>query len=414
MHTRDNIWVSPYRGDNEALCSPYLDLVEVDGPRCMHLLDRDRASARAGEQERLPMANRAGDNPDCIALALCSGEYPLGLLYAQNKREGSRSTVTVQALRIHAELNSHGLAELLLFAALPVLAERFRPQVLEFVFDEREFGHGALARDAAVDRETLGAWRRIQSEIADQVFERWLDRPLRRRRLSGEEIGVVAGGSVALPKVLNPNLLGLPPGDTPRSFRDRHRGRRGFILASGPSLNDIDLSQLEGEVVLAVNRSIDAYPSATYGCCMAEHAFANFGATLRRARVLFSTQDRPFGIPMPTLGIQGFSRDVEKGVFTGRTVSLVALQLAVYMGLGPIHFLGLDLRNSGRQTHFFGRDPINDQHDDTEFPAMRAAFEEALPALAAEGIRVTHSSPVCELQAMPYVPWQELFTAGVR
>lgn len=39
----------------------------------------------------------------------------------------------------------------------------------------------------------------------------------------------------------------------------------------------------------------------------------------------------------------GFSEDIEQGIFDGRTVAYAALQVAVYLGFTELHFLGLDL-----------------------------------------------------------------------
>ena len=79
---------------------------------------------------------------------------------------------------------------------------------------------------------------------------------------------------------------------------------------------------------------------------------------LGRTRYLFTFEGRPWGIRLPLLGSEGFSWDLEQGIYSGYTVSYFALQLAVYMEFKEIFYLGLDLKHEGYKTHFFGNDSM--------------------------------------------------------
>jgi len=189
-------------------------------------------------------------------------------------------------------------------------------------------------------------------------------------------------------------------------FQGLHRGKRLFILASGPSLGELDLAPLGRRLVMGLNRSFLSYPDSHYHCVFDLRLFEEFGDALRRARYLFTLEDRPFGIPLCLLGGEGFSFDLQQGVYSGSTIAYFALQLAVYMGFRQIFYLGLDLRNRGDQTHFFGSDFHSLNHDHTEFPKMRRSLALAARLLEPRGIEIYNCSPDSTLECFPKVSYQ--------
>ncbi len=100
---------------------------------------------------------------------------------------------------------------------------------------------------------------------------------------------------------------------------------------------------------------------------------------------------------MTLLGSQGFSFDLEEGVYSGYTISYVALQLAVYMGFKEIVFLGLDLKHRDSDTHFFGQDFHSRRHEETEFPRMARMLSHGVRLLKEKKVTVYNCSPVCTL-----------------
>jgi hypothetical protein len=189
-------------------------------------------------------------------------------------------------------------------------------------------------------------------------------------------------------------------------FKGLHRDRRVFVLASGPSLAELDLSPLERRIVIGLNRSFLAFEGAHYHCVMDQRLFELFPAQLRGARYLFTVPDRPFGIPIPLLGSQGFSFDLEEGIYSGYTIAHFALQVAVYMGFSEIFFLGLDLCLAGPRTHFFGHDFRSENHETTEFPKMRRCLDHAAEVLRPTGVKVYNCSRTSTLHCFPTVSYE--------
>ena len=184
-------------------------------------------------------------------------------------------------------------------------------------------------------------------------------------------------------------------------FKGLHRERRVFVLASGPSLAGMDLGRLSRRIVIGLNRSFLVYPGAHYHCTMDQRLFDEYPDELRRSRYLFTLEGRPFGIPLHLLGSEGFSFDLGAGVYSGYTVSYLALQLAAYMGFAEVFFLGLDLKHAPGRTHFFGWDHRSETHESTEFPKMRRMLAHAADVLQAAGVAVYNCSPDSALDVFP-------------
>lgn len=176
-----------------------------------------------------------------------------------------------------------------------------------------------------------------------------------------------------------------------------HEGKRVFILASGPSLAKLDLSRLARRMVIGLNRSCLVYPETHYHVTMDQRLFDLHGEDLHKTRCLITLEDRPWGMPLHLLGAEGFSWDLEEGVYSGYTVSYFALQVAVYLGFKEVVYLGLDLKNEGRQTHFFGSDFHSLNHDNTEYPRMHRMLEYGASLLRTKGVTIFNCSPVSDL-----------------
>ncbi len=200
-------------------------------------------------------------------------------------------------------------------------------------------------------------------------------------------------------------MTALTPGI--ESFRGLHRGKRVFILASGPSLRDHDLSPLRRRLTIGLNRSPLIWPETHYHCTMDERLFDEHPEVLRAARYLFTLEGRPFGIPLRLLGAEGFSLDLRQGIHSGYTVAYFALQVAVYMGFSDVIYLGLDLCHRDGQTHFFGSDFRSRDHESTEFPRMARMMVRGIGFAAALGVRVRNASPLSTLDGIERISYAD-------
>lgn len=192
-----------------------------------------------------------------------------------------------------------------------------------------------------------------------------------------------------------------------RDFKNLHQGKRLFILASGCSLNHCDLSKLKNKMVMGLNRSGLIYPETMYHCVMDKRLFEDYEKILLKTRILFTLENCPWGIPIKLLGSEGFSFDLEQGIYSGYTIAFFALQLAYYMGFEEVFFLGLDLCHEKGKTHFFGHDYRSRNHQNTEFPKMQRMLKYACAQLKQEAIKVYNCSPISTENIFPKMPYEK-------
>ena len=138
------------------------------------------------------------------------------------------------------------------------------------------------------------------------------------------------------------------------ALKDTHQGARCFVLGNGPSLAKVDLGKLASELTFGLNRISLLFSKTTfrptYYVCMNalflqqssdEIAQLDMPSFLNwRHRRLFDS--RPNVSFMRESFRPHFSNDITRGVWSGATVTFVALQIAYHMGFTEVVLLGID------------------------------------------------------------------------
>jgi hypothetical protein len=184
-------------------------------------------------------------------------------------------------------------------------------------------------------------------------------------------------------------------------LRDRHAGRRCFVIGNGPSLNVADLDRLRGEIAIASNKIYLAFEKTdwrpTYLTVIDEVLAANARAALRAQRLekIYSweaavelrpdwgaTVVRTLPHPRDANGAEtpGFSDDLTRGVHGGFSVLYLSLQAAAFMGMREIYMLGVDFSfqlapETGEVKPFAGRVLQSAGESNHFHPGYRAAGE---------------------------------------
>jgi hypothetical protein len=135
-------------------------------------------------------------------------------------------------------------------------------------------------------------------------------------------------------------------------FKELHDGKRVFILASSPSIDDLELEPLHCRNTIGLNRAFMIFLDAKYNCTMDQRLFDEYPDEAKKTRYLFTLAGRPWGMPIELIVAEGWIWDLAKDIYSEYTVSYFALQLAVYMGFKEIVYLRLDLKNRAGKTHF--------------------------------------------------------------
>lgn len=220
------------------------------------------------------------------------------------------------------------------------------------------------------------------------------------------------------------------------SFRDRHRGARCFLVGNGPSLAQLDLSRLAGEVAFTVNRGYLAaalgLPQTpyyllsdplTYQPHVAEVRHAPVGQRFYRSDVMALPEYRdapdrepaievPFHMA-PTMDEGHFAVDASTGVYRGFTVLLDAAQLAFMMGCAEVYVIGCDLDYQPEATHFYGTGPVERQRLGVmPIPRVLQSMAVAAEAFRREGRVFANAGSGGRLDTIPRVPFDALFPSG--
>lgn len=161
-----------------------------------------------------------------------------------------------------------------------------------------------------------------------------------------------------------------------KKFKGIHKGQRCFIIGTGPSLNQTNLSLIKDEIIFGVNTlytGLDKFGiTCDYYATGDLHVWRNhFKGILGVDATLFigsfagreylsnlgffrkfeknkPNVVRQLGWIQDSNGIFCFSRDISKGHYEGSTVIIdMCLQLAYYMGFKEVYLLGCDSDFSG-------------------------------------------------------------------
>lgn len=157
-------------------------------------------------------------------------------------------------------------------------------------------------------------------------------------------------------------------------YKDIHKGKRCFIIGTGPSLTLEDVNSLKGEITFGVNTLFKLYDKtdwrADYYCIVDPNTYGNLEQELKEKQLkqIFYPANRIktdyltgpsfilnhsdiYRMCFPDIfKFTKFSDDIEKKVYDGASVVYATLQIAVYMGFREIYLLGVDCNYSVNNT----------------------------------------------------------------
>lgn len=200
------------------------------------------------------------------------------------------------------------------------------------------------------------------------------------------------------------------------------KGRRAFVVGGGPSLKGFDFDMLEGEKVIACNRSFESCnPDIVIAVDARFWGWVDegkFGEEARRKyyslpyRLQVSAAPFPFPPEISTVeeaGIRELVDSYEFGLpFHGGT-GLAALLLAYYLGADPIYLLGIDLHKTGTKTLNF-HDGYPETGPDDVYSDMAELFGLYAEDIAKKGRTIINLNPSSAVTCFKKQNPNELFT----
>lgn len=216
-------------------------------------------------------------------------------------------------------------------------------------------------------------------------------------------------------------------------YRNIYAGKRCFIIGNGPSLRKEDLTTLEqnNEISFAANGIYHIYNETPwrpthYMLCdalayttmyddiknfenenmfIAEFCYTNLKKIIKAKRFYLINKlyhDKEFG----------FSDDIVKGLYSGRTITYVMIQMACYMGIKEIYLLGVDW-TGGKGTEridFYQKDSVDvDKSCFDMFIEEKYAYESALMYARKQDIQIYNATRGGKLEVFERVEFDNLF-----
>ncbi len=218
-----------------------------------------------------------------------------------------------------------------------------------------------------------------------------------------------------------------------KSYKDRCKGEKCFILGNGPSLNETDLSQLKGCITFGLNKiylifdkqEIDITYHVSVNSIVIEQSWKEF-AKLGCPSFLSYLQARKcvvdnknfnylyYGLPFT------FREDITWPLHEGHTVTYVAMQIAYYMGFKEVYLVGVDHNfkcqgDPNERQHLRGQDPNHfdpDYFADKEWhlpdlEASEAAYHLANYFYKKDGRRIYDATVGGKLNIFPKISFEE-------
>lgn len=237
-----------------------------------------------------------------------------------------------------------------------------------------------------------------------------------------------------------------------QGLRNKHAGKRCFIIGNGPSLRPDDLDKIKDEYSIATNRIYHIFDRTewrpTYYLCIDSNIAATEIKNIKRIgsypkfinykasrygrkeseNIWYICLKGKFHVNAVTVQVDTLSDDVSKYMSWVHTVSVGAVEMAIYMGFKEIYFLGTDntykrkIDKNGKieidpnvqANHFAGA--AGEKLEQARLPQPRDAVNECyeLAKRFAEerGVKIYNATRGGELEVFERVNFDALFADG--
>lgn len=215
-----------------------------------------------------------------------------------------------------------------------------------------------------------------------------------------------------------------------KSFKNKHRGERCFIIGNGPSLRYEDLEYLKHEKTFVSNSFIKILDKLSF---KPTYYFAQ-DATVVKDNLIYIRNTS--GITkfiysyfnqwryyvkgainyISKKTMVGFSDDIVKGVYGGWTVTQSMIQFAVYMGFTEIYLLGVDFNYANNNTEintdcYFDKTMFNPKlsYALPKNEMSLAAFTKSREYCDQHGIKIYNATRGGKLEVFERIDFNSLF-----
>lgn len=221
-------------------------------------------------------------------------------------------------------------------------------------------------------------------------------------------------------------------------YKDKHKGERCFIIATGPSLTMEDLENLKDEKTISMNSICKLYDETdwrpTYFAVQDNFVFRNMQDILRAHKEVpvfisdniwrrFRREKEWIEFPTDTKYhsydilrqkyYAKFSDDAYDIVYDGYSIAYSCIELAVYMGFKEIYLLGADCTYLGEKEHFVDSG-VEDRSRKYATPKLIVGYEEVKKYADSHGIKVYNATRGGVLEVFPRVKLEDVLKEKTR
>ena len=211
-----------------------------------------------------------------------------------------------------------------------------------------------------------------------------------------------------------------------RQYRNCHKGKRCFIIATGPSLTIGDIELLENEITFGMNSITRVFDQTswrpTYYGIQDRHVYEKMEPSILehyrdKENVFVSDElENLFSLPegfvrFPYNGnyhlytgkdySARFSDDAYEVVYDGYSITYSLIQIAVYMGFKEICLLGCDCNYPVGQKNHFVESGFVDKNAASNPQRMRVGYRKAKEYADAHGVRIVNCTRGGMLEVFP-------------
>ena len=221
-------------------------------------------------------------------------------------------------------------------------------------------------------------------------------------------------------------------------YKDKHKGERCFIIATGPSLTMEDLESLKNEYTFSMNSICRLYDETdwrpTYFAVQDNHVFKSIQNTIRAHKEVpvfisdniwkrFKRENEWIEFPTDTMYHSydmkigkyhaRFSDDAYDIVYDGYSIAYSCIELAVYMGFKEIYLLGADCTYLGEKEHFVDSG-VEDRSRKYATPKLIVGYEKVKEYADSHGIKVYNATRGGVLEVFERVKPEDVLNKGNR
>lgn len=228
-----------------------------------------------------------------------------------------------------------------------------------------------------------------------------------------------------------------------KELRNKHEGKRGFIICNGPSLKAEDLTKIyeNGDISIASNKIDKIFNQTqwrpTYYCVADEgyqysllDVMNHVPADVKFFRTDSFITTRKVKSPTVWLNTDGdrklldnpqFSERIDKIIYAIASVTYMLIQIMVYMGVRELYIIGCDnsyaverkkdgtIINNGGASYFAGSDAKDNANIVGASWEMNIAYEYAAKYAKEHGIKIYNATRGGHLEVFERVDFDSLF-----